>query len=153
MSLALLVSRHLVRRATCANFASVNVCRTLMCSANNKAKMGTTPQPVTSGFLPSYHWTTERILAISMLPLYPVALIYEPYGFDHLVAIAVCLHAYWGVETVLRDYVMERRYGPLLPKVSQVLWKIICLCGFAGFTYFNYYDIGIIKALKKLWSV
>ncbi|KAM3183247.1 hypothetical protein ACTXT7_010713 [Hymenolepis weldensis] len=152
MSLALLASRHLVRRAACVNFASVNACRTLVSTANNRAKLGTAPLPVTSGLLPSQHWTIERVIAVAMLPMYPIALIYEPYGFDHLVTVAVTLHAYWGFRDVLRDYVMERRYGAFLPKAVQILWKAISLCGLAGFTYFNIYDIGVIKGVKKLWS-
>ena len=39
MSLVLLASRHLVRKAAAVNFASVNACRTLVCTPENKAKL------------------------------------------------------------------------------------------------------------------
>ncbi|CDS42720.1 succinate dehydrogenase [Echinococcus multilocularis] len=153
MSFALLASKHLIRRAAVSSFVSANACRTLVCTPNNKAKLGTAPQPVTSGFLPSHHWTIERVVALSMLPMYPIAIIYEPYLMDYVVSAAVSLHAYWGFGGVIRDYAIERKYGPLVPKVLQLLWKAICLFGFAGFTYFNYYDIGVIKGVKKIWSL
>ncbi|VDK40155.1 unnamed protein product [Taenia asiatica] len=183
MSFALLASKHLIRRAAVSSFISANACRTLVCTPNSNAKLGTgnhpstviwiklflgtsfpssantiaihlaAPLPVTSGFLPSHHWTIERVIAVSMLPMYPIALIYEPYLMDYVVSAAVSLHAYWGFGGVIRDYAIERKYGPLVPKVLQLLWKAICLFGFAGFTYFNYYDIGVIKGIKKIWSL
>lgn len=153
MSFALLASKHLIRRAAASSFVSANACRTLVCTPNNNAKLGTgkctstvireafftsrsitpgipcavshaflgvywvtkaafrryflviwnntvavyftAPQPVTSGLLPSYHWTIERVIAVSMLPMYPIALIYEPYLMEYVVSAAVSLHAYW----------------------------------------------------------
>ncbi|VDD75535.1 unnamed protein product [Mesocestoides corti] len=152
MSLCLQVSRHLLRRGAVSSLISPNACRTLVCTTPNKAKLGTAPQPVTSGLLPSYHWTIERVVAVSMLPMYPIALQFEPYLMEYVVAAAVSLHAYWGFGGVIRDYAIERKYGPLVPKALQLIWKILCAFGFAGFTYFNYYDIGVIKGVKKLWS-
>ncbi|VDM02773.1 unnamed protein product [Schistocephalus solidus] len=110
------------------------------------------PQPNLNGMmLPSTHWTIERVIAISMLPMYPIAFIYEPFGMEYIVAAAVSMHAYWGFGGVIRDYVMERRYGPKLQPILMVIWKVFCATGFAGFCYFNYYDMGIIKGIKKLW--
>ncbi len=53
------------------------------------------PAPHTTGMLPSHHWAVERVVAIAMLPMYPIAIIYEPYLMEYVVAAAVSLHAYW----------------------------------------------------------
>ncbi len=53
---------------------------------------------------------------------------------------------------VIRDYAIERKYGPAVAPALKFVWTILCAFGFAGFTYFNYYDMGIIKGVKKLWS-
>ncbi|VDN09419.1 unnamed protein product [Dibothriocephalus latus] len=179
MALALQISKHMLRKGAFPAFSQLNACRTLVCSSNNLAKLGTgmstehsyadsrqngivshqpnicihvAPQPnVTGMMLPSTHWTIERVVAISMLPMYPIALMLEPYGSEYIVAAAVSLHAYWGFNGVIRDYIMERRYGPTLQPVLQMIWKVFCAAGFAGFCYFNYYDVGIIKGVKKLW--
>ncbi len=47
------------------------------------------------GMLASTHWTIERVLALSMLPLYPVALMTDIPAMDWAVAAAVTLHGYW----------------------------------------------------------
>ncbi|KAL7065196.1 hypothetical protein AAHC03_04767 [Spirometra sp. Aus1] len=152
MALALQISKHLIRKGAFSGLTQLNACRTLVCSSNNLAKLGTAPQPNLNGMmLPSTHWTIERVVAISMLPMYPIALIYEPLGMEYVVAAAVSLHAYWGFGGVIRDYVMERRYGPKLQPILMVIWKVFCAAGFAGFCYFNYYDMGVIKGVKKLW--
>lgn len=48
-----------------------------------------------SGMLPSIHWTIERVIAVGMLPLYPIALYVENPTTNFLVVTAVSLHAYW----------------------------------------------------------
>ena len=48
------------------------------------------------GMKASTHWTAERILALSMLPLYPAALIWDTLpGIDYILTTAVTLHTYW----------------------------------------------------------
>nr|VZI48726.1 unnamed protein product [Spirometra erinaceieuropaei] len=117
MALALQISKHLIRKGAFSGLTQLNACRTLVCSSNNLAKLGTAPQPNLNGMmLPSTHWTIERVVAISMLPMYPIALMYEPLGMEYVVAAAVSLHAYWGFGGVIRDYVMERRVGVVVAK-------------------------------------
>ena len=58
-----------------------------------------------------------------------------------------------GFDGVLKDYVMERRYGPLLQPILRNVWKVISALGFAGFLFFEFNDIGFVKAVKKLWSI
>ncbi|TPP55879.1 Succinate dehydrogenase [ubiquinone] cytochrome b small subunit [Fasciola gigantica] len=103
--------------------------------------------------LPSVHWTIERVIAVGMIPLYPIALYIENPTTNFLVVTAVSMHAYWGLDGVIKDYAFERRYGPLLMPILRTIWKLICATGFAGLLYFNYNDIGFIAAVKKLWSV
>ncbi|CAH8474472.1 hypothetical protein MS3_00001777 [Schistosoma haematobium] len=106
-----------------------------------------------TGLLPSYHWTFERILAASMLPLYPVALYMDTPMMNFIVVTAVSMHSYWGFDGVIKDYAFERRYGPALMPILRTLWKVMAGCGYAGLLYFNFNDIGFISAVKKLWAL
>ncbi|CAH8469029.1 unnamed protein product [Schistosoma intercalatum] len=119
----------------------------------NSNKLGTAPAVQRTGLLPSYHWTFERILAASMLPLYPVALYMDTPMMNFIVVTAVSMHSYWGFDGVIKDYAFERRYGPALMPILRTLWKVMAGCGYAGLLYFNFNDTGFISAVKKLWAL
>ncbi|CAH8443483.1 unnamed protein product [Dicrocoelium dendriticum] len=103
--------------------------------------------------LPSVHWTIERVIAVGMLPLYPIALYVDGPIMNLILASAVTMHAYWGLDGVIKDYAFERRYGPALMPILQTFWKAFCAVGFAGLLYFNYNDVGFITGVKKLWAL
>ncbi|PAA86417.1 hypothetical protein BOX15_Mlig010157g1, partial [Macrostomum lignano] len=101
----------------------------------------------------SQHWTVERVLTVGMLPLYPAALMMDGLAMNLAVGAAITMHVYWGIEAVIKDYAMERLYGPQLQKILYAVWKVISLIGFAGFVYFCYTDVGFIRVVKDLWTV
>ncbi|VEL34281.1 unnamed protein product, partial [Protopolystoma xenopodis] len=111
------------------------------------------PVEIRGPIRPSVHWTIERAVAVSMLPMYPMAFILDNPIMNFVTVTAVSLHAYWGFYEVIRDYAFERRYGPLLMPILHTIWRIVCIIGYSGFLYFNFNDIGAIGAIKKLWSV
>ncbi|KAF6767966.1 hypothetical protein AHF37_10012 [Paragonimus kellicotti] len=160
------VSKFLLVMSVAFSFASRALCRQLLASKTlpwqcrtifvgtvDRAKLGTLPTPVKSGMLPSIHWTIERIVAVSMLPLYPIALYVDGPAMNFIVVSSVSMHAYWGLDGVIRDYAFERRYGPALMPILRTIWALFCATGFAGLLYFNYNDIGFITAVKKLWAI
>ncbi|CAH8829946.1 unnamed protein product [Trichobilharzia szidati] len=106
-----------------------------------------------TGLLPSVHWTIERVLAVGMLPLYPIAIYMDTPMMNFIVVTAVSIHSYWGFDGVIKDYAFERRYGPALMPILRTLWKIMCGFGFGGLLYFNFNDVGFISAVKKLWAL
>ncbi|CAH8449969.1 unnamed protein product [Schistosoma turkestanicum] len=132
----------------------IPICRTITQDhALKSAKLGTAPAVQRTGLLPSYHWTFERVLAVGMLPLYPIALYMDTPMMNFIVVTAVSMHSYWGFDGVIKDYAFERRYGPALMPILRTLWKLMAGCGFAGLLYFNFNDVGFISAVKKLWAL
>ncbi|CAH8830029.1 unnamed protein product [Trichobilharzia szidati] len=132
-------------RPVCCSFSQNYVLRT--------TKLGTAPAVQRTGLLPSVHWTIERVLAVGMLPLYPIAIYMDTPMMNFIVVTAVSIHSYWGFDGVIKDYAFERRYGPALMPILRTLWKIMCGFGFGGLLYFNFNDVGFISAVKKLWAL
>jgi succinate dehydrogenase hydrophobic anchor subunit len=55
------------------------------------------------------HWTVERLVSAGLLVIVPGALLAPGHGWlDMLLAYYVPLHAHWGVDQVITDYV----HGP-----------------------------------------
>ena len=99
------------------------------------------------------HWHAERVVGLTMFPLFPLSLMVGGPVMDFSVVTCVTLHSYWGLEGVIMDYSFERRYGPVLQPVAMNACKVLCAIAYAGFLYFNYTDVGFVEAIKYLWSV
>ncbi|CAL8104414.1 unnamed protein product [Calicophoron daubneyi] len=153
MSLSFSLAARAASRRLIASQVLPMQCRTIFVGTAKHSKIGTAPAPYKSGMLPSVHWTIERVVMASMVPLYPAAIFLDTPVMNFLVVATVSLHAYWGLGGVISDYAMERRYGPKLMPLLKTIWLILCSTGFAGLLYFNYNDVGFVKAVKKLWSV
>ncbi len=67
---------------------------------------------------------------------------------NYLLAAALVLHSHWGFECILTDYV----HGNATKFAEYGLYAASILA-FAGLCYFNYTDIGVAKAFKKLWAL
>lgn len=48
-----------------------------------------------SGLAANKHWTIERIVAVSMLPIYPAAWMIDNQIMSLMVVTTVSLHAFW----------------------------------------------------------
>ena len=97
----------------------------------------------------SKHWTIERYLATGLIGLIPAGLLFDSKIIDYLLAAGLSLHAHWGLECIATDYI----HGALLPKLAFAALYMISALSFIGLCYFNYSDIGITKAIKKIWSL
>jgi succinate dehydrogenase (ubiquinone) membrane anchor subunit len=95
------------------------------------------------------HWNIERYLSVALLAMIPAGLILENNVFDHLLAVSLVLHSHWGIEQILTDYL----HGPTLPKLGFGLAYVVSALTLIGLIYFNYTDIGLSKAVKKIWSL
>nr|XP_047130514.1 succinate dehydrogenase [ubiquinone] cytochrome b small subunit, mitochondrial isoform X2 [Hydra vulgaris] len=96
----------------------------------------------------SKHWMTERVVAVGLLGLIPMGIIYPLPTIDHLLAVALPLHSYWGVKAILVDYF----WRPGLP-VAKATWMLACFFTCGGLIYLNVYDVGICKFFALLMSL
>jgi len=97
----------------------------------------------------STHWKVERILSVVLLGLIPAALVLENNILDYALAASLVLHSHWGLECIITDYV----HGPTMPKMALGLLYVVSALTLAGLFYLNYKDIGLTKAVKKIWSL
>lgn len=97
----------------------------------------------------SSHWNVERYLSVALLAIIPAGLALENSVADYLLAVSLVLHSHWGLQNILTDYV----HGPTLPRLATALLYIVSGLSLIGLCYFNYNDIGISKAVKKIWSL
>jgi succinate dehydrogenase (ubiquinone) membrane anchor subunit len=95
------------------------------------------------------HWTAERLVSIALLAFVPASLLLETSAADYLLTATLVIHSHWGLQAILTDYV----HGKTLPKIAHAGLYLISTLVFAGLCYFNYNDIGISKAVKKLWAL
>jgi len=95
----------------------------------------------------SKHWSAERIVGAALIAVIPIALIADNQITDGLLASSLMVHVWWGLKEVLTDY--QRKLH--LPKSSFIILNLICAAAFVGLLYFNYVDIGLSRAIKKIW--
>ncbi|NXX73703.1 DHSD dehydrogenase, partial [Urocolius indicus] len=97
----------------------------------------------------SLHWTSERAVSVLLLGLLPAAYLYPGPAMDYSLAATLTLHGHWGLGQVITDYV----HGDVPIKVANTSLYVLSAVTFAGLCYFNYYDVGICKAVAMLWSL
>uniref|UniRef100_A0A224Z8P0 Succinate dehydrogenase [ubiquinone] cytochrome b small subunit n=1 Tax=Rhipicephalus zambeziensis TaxID=60191 RepID=A0A224Z8P0_9ACAR len=98
-------------------------------------------------------WKAERILAASMIAIVPGAFMFPSPVMDCLLAISTTMHLHWGIETIVVDYVRPALFGNLIPKVAVGAVYALSIATLTGLFYFNFTDVGIVKAIQMLWSV
>jgi len=62
-----------------------------------------------------------------------------------------CYHDYHnrGLQQVIIDYV----HGPAMNKACHILLYAVSMGTCLGLMYLNFYDVGVSKAVAKLWSL
>jgi len=95
----------------------------------------------------SNHWKIERVVAVSLCGIMPLALFYQGGMMDHMLTTFVYLHGFWGIDGVLKDYLVK-----FIPWIQKVWWAL-AIVGFAGLLNFNYNDVGVCKAVKMIWAL
>jgi len=98
-------------------------------------------------------WTIERGVAIALLPLVPAAFYFTSPAMDYLVAFTFTLHAHWGIEASVIDYLRPKVVGEPIAKLGMVLVYFLSAFTLGGLCYFNYTDVGIINAIKMFWKL
>ena len=95
----------------------------------------------------STHWKIERILAVSMLGIMPASVYFGGPAWDIALTTSVMLHGFWGVDSVLTDYIEK-----FVPWIHWI-WYALAMAGVAGLINFNYNDIGVTKAISMVWGL
>ncbi|CAN8013444.1 hypothetical protein HPB47_014663 [Ixodes persulcatus] len=98
-------------------------------------------------------WKAERLLAASLLAIIPGAFMFPNAVMDSLLAISVTMHVHWGVETIVVDYVRPSIFGAVIPKVAVGAVYALSISALVGLLYFNFTDVGIVKAVQLVWSL
>lgn len=63
------------------------------------------------------------------------------------------MHAHWGLEAIVTDYVRPVIFGNTVPKVAHGLLILYSALVLGGLIYFNLTDIGISQAVRKVWAI
>lgn len=60
-----------------------------------------------------------------------------------------------GIEAIVVDYVRPSLFGgkTLIPNLAQAAVWAMSAFTLGGLYYFNYTDVGIVNAIKMLWTV
>lgn len=98
-------------------------------------------------------WTAERAVSAGLLAIVPAAIAFPSQGLDTILAVSMVMHAHWGLEAVVTDYVRPILFGNFVPKLAHFLLLAFSATTLAGLIYFIYNDIGIGKAIRKFWAV
>jgi succinate dehydrogenase (ubiquinone) membrane anchor subunit len=110
----------------------------------NKIRLSST----TASSSHSSQWNVERYVSVSLLAIIPASLFLENPIMDYVLAATVISHSTWGLKMIVTDYI----HGNLTKPAVGVVYGLSMLA-FIGCCYFIYADIGLSKALKKLWAL
>lgn len=98
-------------------------------------------------------WTAERVFSAGLLAIVPAAIAFPSQPLDVILAVTMVMHAHWGLEAIVTDYVRPIMFGSLVPKLAHILLLVFSAGTLAGLCYFIFNDIGIGKAVRKFWAV
>lgn len=98
-------------------------------------------------------WTAERAVSVALLGLLPAAIACPSKTLDTLLAISVVMHAHWGIEACVIDYVRPVIFGSFIPKIAPVFVIAYSALLLGGLLYFINTDIGIGQTVRKFWAI
>lgn len=98
-------------------------------------------------------WTIERALSAGLLVALPATIICPSQPLDLIVAVTTVMHAHWGLEAIVVDYVRPILVGNAVPKIAHGLLILFSAATLAGLIYFIQNDIGIGQAVQKFWAI
>lgn len=98
-------------------------------------------------------WTAERGLSLGLLAVLPAALAFPSQPLDTILSISLVMHAHWGLEAIVTDYVRPVLFGNTVPKIAHGLLWLYSALVLGGLLYFTYTDVGPSRAVRSLWAV
>lgn len=101
----------------------------------------------------SYHWTFERLLAASLVPLSitPFASGSLNPTLDAILCSAVLLHSHIGFQSVIIDYIPKRTHAGLH---KLFMWALNIATVAVGVSLYEFEtnDVGVTEAIKRVWK-
>ncbi|KAG0044748.1 membrane anchor subunit of succinate dehydrogenase, Sdh4 [Gryganskiella cystojenkinii] len=101
----------------------------------------------------SYHWDFERLLSVSMVPLFAASALNGAHPItDGLLGVVVPIHAHIGWDAMVTDYLHPGKVGVLGNKAISWTLRGATLLVLIGCYQFNTADIGLTELVKKSWE-
>lgn len=101
----------------------------------------------------SYHWTFERLISASLIPLTIAPFIGGSLNpvMDSILAGSLVLHSHIGFQALIIDYLPEKRVPKTLALFKWGL-RAATLTVAVGLYEFETNDVGITEAIKRIWT-
>jgi len=96
-------------------------------------------------------WVVERIISISLLGIVPYAFLLPSEIADSLLAIVSVLHAHWGLESVIVDYLRPAVVGNITAKLGILLTYTVSALLLVGLGELIYNGPGLVSTIVRLW--
>ncbi|KAK3341290.1 CybS-domain-containing protein [Lasiosphaeria hispida] len=111
------------------------------------------PVPAPSPSHGSYHWTFDRLVAASLIPLTitPFAAGSLNPAMDAFLCATILIHSHTGFQQIIIDYVPTRR----VPRTRKLFtWGLNAATAVVGLALYEFEttDVGITEAIKRVWS-
>ncbi|OJD18226.1 hypothetical protein AJ78_01726 [Emergomyces pasteurianus Ep9510] len=111
------------------------------------------PLPPTSPSHGSYHWTFERAIAVTLIPL-----TIAPFAggslnpvMDAVLCGTILMHSHIGFQACIIDYIPGRRL-PKTKKAFDWLLRVMTLTVAVGLYEFETNDVGVTEAVRRIWK-
>ncbi|TRY76972.1 hypothetical protein TCAL_11561 [Tigriopus californicus] len=100
-------------------------------------------------------WTAERLVSLGQIPAFILPLMITNPVTDAIFCTLLVLHSHWGIEAIVVDYIRPSLFGgkTLIPNIAQGLVWVFSAVTLGALYYFNYTDVGVVNAIKMLWTL
>jgi len=111
------------------------------------------PVPETSPSHGSYHWTFDRVVAASLIPLTvaPFAAGSLNPTLDAILAATLLIHSHTGFQSIVIDYIPKKR----MPGIRKLfVWGVNAATAVVGLALYEFEttDVGLVEAIKRIWT-
>lgn len=93
------------------------------------------------------------MLSAGLLLALPACIAFPSQPLDLIVAVTTVMHAHWGLEAIVVDYVRPILVGNVVPKLAHALLIVFSAVTLGGLVYFIQNDVGIGRAVRKIWAI
>jgi succinate dehydrogenase (ubiquinone) membrane anchor subunit len=116
-------------------------------------KISVSPVRMSGGLSHVTIWQWERILGIGMLGIIPAAIAYPSQIGDVAMAVTMVVHAHWGLDAIVTDYIRPILFGNLIPPMAHGFLLLFSAATLGGLFLMIYNDVGIAKTIRNFWAI
>ncbi|KAF8310259.1 hypothetical protein DL93DRAFT_2062186, partial [Clavulina sp. PMI_390] len=101
----------------------------------------------------SYHWSFERLLSASLVPLTTSSFLLSTTAYpalDGMLGLALVVHSHIGFDACFEDYLHPRKF-PVLGNIAKWGLRAATTGALVGIYAFNTNDIGLTELVKRAW--